>query len=163
MLQSFFFKKKSIITVAGLHCQYNAAQLHINTFKDNFNLRSKYNQHQIKSHPPSTRISLLVCLSVFLFNSSVQHVLEKPSWREREWEKKVCVGVGVNLWQRNRRRMKFCYKFAVWHLAFYWKRCPGFIVQQDSTLTWALRTSRGNIFDAHDWQWLQLMWIGSWE
>lgn len=29
-------KEKSIITVAGLHCQYKAAQLYTDTFKDNF-------------------------------------------------------------------------------------------------------------------------------
>lgn len=85
------------------------------------------------------------CLLVHLFNTYWKTVTERKG-------DKVCVGVGVNLWQQNRRRETSVVNLLSLHSAFYRRHCPVIRCPAlDSALTWAWRTSRGNDLDAHDW------------
>lgn len=103
--------KKSMVTVAGLHCLYKAAQLHTNTSKCKW----------LQRHPPWTQISLLVCLSVFLFNSAVQHVLEKPSRREREIQRVFRHRKRKSVAAKTEEDRILSSKFAALHSALDWK------------------------------------------
>lgn len=113
---------KSMVTVAGPHCLYKAAQLHMNTHVSTTSW-SKCNQRLRNSHPPSAQISLLVCLSVFLFNSSVQHVLENRHGEKGRISVFRCRRSKSVAAETEDDRVLFS-KLAVLHSASYWKSCP---------------------------------------